>query len=124
MSPADTPNAQRAAWFTAGNGPDFPDNDGDGFAASVAGGLDCNDDNPFNLSNLEDLTNGIDDDRDTWIDDVAVMDKTISITTFSRLGFTEQTSLILCASDWGGYLSALQLERAVITGFWGLSIRK
>ena len=43
---ADTPSATAGGmvhrWSLR---PDFPDNDGDGLVASVAGGLDCNDDN-------------------------------------------------------------------------------
>ncbi|MEC8381405.1 MAG: MopE-related protein [Myxococcota bacterium] len=69
---ADTPSATAGGmvhrWSLR---PDFPDQDGDGLVDSVAGGLDCNDQNPLQFpSNVEDLTNGIDDDCDTWVDDV------------------------------------------------------
>ena len=71
------PAADMGAWSIAGmvahwqNSPSFPDEDGDGFVSWDAGGIDCDDSNAaIYPAATEDLSNGIDDDCDGWIDDL------------------------------------------------------
>jgi hypothetical protein len=53
---------------------DFPDDDGDGFIDRAAGGTDCDDGDAAVLpTGTETLSDGVDEDCDGWIDDVAIV---------------------------------------------------
>ena len=71
------PYADASGWFGAGRvsvwqmGINFVDNDLDGFIALEQGGLDCDDGNDaIYPGNIEDLTNGVDDNCDGNIDEI------------------------------------------------------
>ena len=70
---ADTGYTMGGRIFRWYYGTDFVDFDADGFVPTYAGGLDCDDTDPLVFpSQIEDLTNKIDDDCDGWIDDVVM----------------------------------------------------
>ena len=65
---------EAGAVYWLGIAADFPDLDGDGFIDAAAGGPDCDDDDASVLPTAtETLADGVDDDCDGWIDDVAIV---------------------------------------------------